>query len=84
MNGYGVPKCLVRAVTLLSQAAERGSKAACNNLGCAYAEGRWGFPEDEKMARRYYSMVASASIDDICSDEFKEEAATWLREHPAA
>jgi len=35
------------------------------------------------MARRYYSMVASAAIDD-CSDAAKEEAATWLREHPAA
>ena len=83
LDGEGVPKCLVRAVTLLSQAAERGSKAACNNLGCAYAEGRWGFPEDEKMARRYYSMVANATIDD-CTAACVEEAATWLREHPAA
>ena len=81
--GYGVPKCLARGATLLSQAAERGSKVACDNLGLAYAAGRWGFPKDEKMARRYYSMVASASIDD-CFDDGIEEAATWLREHPAA
>jgi hypothetical protein len=27
----------------------------------------WGFPKDEKMARRYFSMVATASIED-CSD----------------
>ena len=83
LNGAGVQKCLVRAVTLLSQAAERGSKAACNTLGHAYAEGRLGFPKDEKMARRYYSMGASASIDD-CTDACVEKAATWLREHPAA
>ena len=47
------------------------------------AKGDWGFPKDEKMARLYYSMVASAKNDD-CSDGRKEEAATWLREHPAA
>ena len=81
--GDGVPKCLARGATLLSQAAERGSKTACHNLGRAYADGLWGFPKDEKMARRYYSMVASASIDD-CFDDGIEEAATWLREHPAA
>ena len=83
LDGEGVPKCLVRAVTLLSQAAERGSKAMCGNLGLAYAEGLRGFPKDEKMARRFYSMVASASIEN-CSVLDQEEAATWLREHPAA
>jgi len=81
--GRGVPKCLVRGATLLMDAAARGSKRACYNLGDAYADGIWGFPEDETMARRYYSMVASASIDD-CIDAYKEEAATWLREHAAA
>jgi TPR repeat protein len=80
--GAGVPKCLVRANTLMSQAAERGSKYACMKLGLAYAHGLWGFPEDETMARRYYSMVASASIED-CTAANKEEAATWLRAHPA-
>ena len=68
---------------LTGEAAGRGSKVACCNLGDAYAEGIWGFPKDETMARRYYSMVASAAIDD-CSDDAKEEAATWLRAHPAA
>jgi TPR repeat protein len=65
---------------LIGEAAGRGSKGACCGLGLAYADGIWGFPKDEKMARRYYSMVASASIDD-CSDDAK--AAIWLREHPA-
>jgi TPR repeat protein len=75
--------CPVLGATLLSQAAERGSKYACCILGRAYADGRWGFPKDEKMARRYYSMVASASNED-CNDAAKEKAATWLLEHPAA
>jgi hypothetical protein len=81
--GAGVPKCLARGATLLSQAAERGSQYACYQLGRAYAKGIWGFPKDETMARRYYSMVAIASLDD-CIDANKEGAATWLREHPAA
>ena len=83
LDGKGVPKCPIRGSTLLSQAAERGSKYACSKLGRAYAEGLWGFPKDETMARRYYSMVASASIEN-CTDNAKERAATWLREHPAA
>jgi TPR repeat protein len=73
----------MRGATLMSDAAARGSKNACCNLGLAYADGIGGFPKDETMARRYYSMVASASIDD-CTGKRKEEAATWLREHPAA
>ena len=81
--GKGVPKCQSRANTLLMDAAGRGSKNACSHLGRAYADGLWGFPKDESMARRYYSMVASASIDDL-SDKSNEEAATWLREHAAA
>eukprot|EP00900_Chrysochromulina_parva_P006379 jgi/Chrpa1/15742/Chrysochromulina_OHIO_Genome00018234-RA len=82
-QGTGVPKCQSRANTLLSDAARCGSQYACVKLGRAYAKGRWGFPKDEKMARRYYSMVSIAAIDD-CTDGGKEEAATWLREHPAA
>ena len=81
--GKGVPKCPMRANTLLSDAAGRGSKRACCILGLAYADGDCGFPKDETMARRYYSMVASAAIED-CANEGKEGAATWLREHLAA
>ena len=80
---YGVPMCFARGATLMSEAAGRGSEQACYILGRVYADGIWGFPKDETMARRYYSMVASASLDD-CSDEGKEKAATWLREHPEA
>ena len=83
LDGAGVPMCPVHGAILMSDAAARGSKNACYTLGRAYADGIWGCPKDEKMARRYYSIVASASIDD-CSVAGKEEAATWLREHPAA
>ena len=83
LDGEGVPKCLARGAMLLGEAAGRGSKVSCYKLGRAYAKGLWGFPEDETMARRYYSMVASASIED-CTGAAKEKAATWLREHPAA
>ena len=78
----GVPKCFARGATLMSDAAARGSKNACWNLGLVYVDGLGGFPKDETMARRYYSMVASASIDDYPTAT--EKAATWLREHPAA
>jgi len=81
--GVGVPKCPMRANTLLSDAAARSSKCACYTLGRAYADGLCGFPKDETMARRYYSMVASASIVDLIGNA-NEKAATWLREHPAA
>jgi TPR repeat protein len=72
LDGVGVPKCLVRGATLLMDAAGRGSKFACVNLGRAYASGFWGFPKDEKMARRYYSMVASASNED-CTAAAKKQ-----------
>ena len=67
--GVGVPKCPMRGATLLMDAAGRGSQCACDTLGFAYAIGCIGFPKDEKMARRYYSMVASASIDDYTKNE---------------
>ena len=82
LDGAGVPKCPMRGAVLIGRSAERGSKYACDNLGRAYAEGSWGFPKDEKMARQYYSMVASAENDD-CADDDIEEAATWLLAHPA-
>jgi TPR repeat protein len=71
----------MRGATLLSDAAGRGSQYACYKLGRAYADGMWGFPKDETMARRYFSMVASASIEDYTAAT--EKSATWLREHPA-
>ena len=84
--GKGVPKCPVRGSTLLGEAAGRGSKAACYTLGLSYAEGIWGFPTDEKMARRYYSMMASATINDCNVKTLPVQqrvADKWLREHRA-
>ena len=63
--GKGVPKRPMRGAMLIGDAAGRGSKYVCFTLGRAYTEGIWGFPKDETMARRYYSRVASASLDDL-------------------
>lgn len=82
--GDGVSECPVRGSTLLGDAAGRGSKAACYTLGRSYAEGISGFPTDEKMARQYYSMMASATISDCYVTEgiAQERIANkWLREH---
>ena len=80
--GEGVAKAARFGSVLISEAAHRGSKWACKQLGDYCAYGRNGFPKDIKMARRYYSMVATASVKNIAGEEI-EEAAAWLREHPA-
>ena len=61
LYGRGIEKCLVRATAFLTEGALGGSKSSCYNLGIRYANGSNGFPKDLKMARRYYSMVATAS-----------------------
>jgi len=80
--GWGVEKCHTRGLTFLAEAAGRGSKLACYNLGLHYADGINGFPKDLKLARRYYSMVATASEEDLAPDDVAK-AAAWVRDHPA-
>jgi len=82
LQGRGVEKCPMRGATLLTEGALRGSKLACYFLGRYYANGAYGFPKDLKLARRYYSMVATASTKDLAPDDI-EMAATWVRNHPA-
>ena len=82
LYGRGIEKCLVRATAFLTEGALGGSKSSCYNLGIRYANGSNGFPKDLKMARRYYSMVATASVDDMSPDTIAK-AAAWVREHPA-
>ena len=67
---------------LLGDATRGGSKCACSNVGNFFAKGSHSFAKGLKMARRYKSMVATASVKDL-SDEFIEKAAAWLRDHPA-
>jgi len=80
--GFGVEKCPMRAATLLTDGARGGSKCACYILGLRYADGAFGFPKDLKLARRYYSMVATASEEDLAPDDVAK-AAAWVRDHPA-
>jgi len=80
--GFGVERWPMRGLTFLAEAAGRGSKLACYCLGILYAEGAFNFPKDLKLARCYYSMVATASTNDVAPDAIAE-AATWVREHPA-
>ena len=68
---------------LLTEAATAGSKSAACNLGICFAGGTHGFPKNEGEARRWYSKVATGTADDL-NDAYKEEAAQWLIDHPAA
>lgn len=78
----GATRSAHAGAVLMGEAAGRGSQDACHHLGRAFADGSWGFPKDEQMARRYYSKVVDAAIDDGLPDAL-ETAAKWLREHPA-
>lgn len=80
--GMGVEKCTALGIMHLTEAAHRGSKAACCILGSAFSKGIRGFPKDMTQARRWFSMVAVASVNDaiINAEEF---AANFLRENPA-
>lgn len=82
VSGSGLSQCAVRGTSLLTEAALGGSMSACYLLGTSFAQGLYGCPEDEEMARRWYAMVKDATIDDL-KEECQEEAAQWLREHPA-
>ena len=82
LYGGGIEPSHTTAVSLYTEAALGGSKGACGRLGTCYAKGINGFPKDLKLARRWYSMVATASFPDL-DDDGIEQAAAWLRDHPA-
>ena len=65
LEGSGVAQASMTGCAFLSEAAHAGSQAACYNLGCFFASGRYGFPTDLKMTRRWLSMVASAAVEDL-------------------
>ena len=81
-HGWGVEKCVFTASMYITTGAENGSKAACCELGNIYAMGEYGVTKNLKVAREWYSKVATASIRDI-TDEGLKNVAAWLREHPA-
>jgi len=80
-NGLGVERSELNGVALLAEGALSGSKGACFALAFRYAEGACGFAKDLKLARRWYSQVATASVNDSTVAEL-EMAAAWLRDHP--
>lgn len=79
--GNGVAANMALAVTHLTRAAEQGSKRAAYELADCFTAGVHGFPKDAKEARRWYTKVASGSINDL-TDEYIGKAAAWLRDHP--
>ena len=81
MNGWGVERSQSRGFTMLGAAATLGSEHACALLGEANAEGHSGFDKDPQEATRWYREMQKC--DRIrTTEEYREQAAAWLREHP--
>ena len=66
---------------MIARAAELGSEGACGLLGLANAEGVFGFDKDPQEATRWYREMQTCAVRNA-SDELREQAAAWLREHP--
>ena len=81
LNGEGVEQSDSRGLSMLSVAAAMGSEHACAILGLANAEGRFGFDKDPQEATRWYREMQNCACPDS-SEEYREDAAAWLREHP--
>jgi len=81
MNGDGVKRSGTRAIAMLGAAAALGSEHACGLLGEANAEGEYGFDEDPQEATRWYREMQKCDRRNS-NDTLREQAATWLREHP--
>jgi len=80
LAGQGVEKSIVRAVSMFSMAAGMGSEHACSVLGLANVMGV-GFDKDEQEATRWYREMQKCGTRNA-SEEMRERAAAWLREHP--
>ena len=66
---------------MLGWAAALGSEHACGTLGQLNAEGRHGFDKNPQEATRLYREMEKCNDLDS-SEETRERAAAWLREHP--
>ena len=78
--GEGVEQEEAYALHLHTAAACRGSAHACYNLGVSFADGDCGLRPNAREATRWYHAMESAEVDDT-DEEYREEAATWLREN---
>ena len=81
LNGWGVERSNIRGAIMLTAAAGKGSEHACGILGYANAEGRFGLDKDPQEATRWYREMQTCDNGDS-HDEYREQAAAWLREHP--
>ena len=81
LYAQGVERSISRGVAMIGVAAGMGSQAACGVLGFANAEGRHGFDKDPQEATRWYREMQKCGTHNS-SDEKRERAAAWLREHP--
>ena len=83
VNGEGVEQSIVRGYTMLGVAGGMGSEHACGLLGEVNAEGRHGFDKDPQEATRWYREMLNPKCNRCTSsEEFREQAAAWLRDHP--
>ena len=80
LQGQGVEKSFVRACSMFSVAAGMGSEQGCFVLGLANATGV-GFDKDEQEATRWYREMQKCGTRNA-SEDMRERAAAWLREHP--
>ena len=78
--GDGVEQEEAYALHLYTAAACRGSAKACHDLAVSFADGDCGLRPNLREATRWYRAVESAEIDDL-DEEFRDEAAKWLREN---
>lgn len=55
-------------------------------MACAFAGGRYGLPEDEVLARTWFTRMRSPAVAGDGNDpgRIREEADKWLRDHPGS
>ena len=66
---------------MLGGAATLGSEHACGILGQLNEAGGYGYGKDPQEATRLYREMEKCNDLDS-SEETRERAAAWLREHP--
>lgn len=81
LDGLGVDESIGPGMSYLTQAAMCGSELACRLLGRAMAEGEYGMPENPKQATKWYRKMGECESTGASTDDDREEAAAWLREH---
>ena len=81
LNGWGVERSPIRGLMMLTAAATLGSEHACAILGLVNAEGVDGLDKDPQEATRWYRKVETCESCNA-SEDYREQAAAWLREHP--